>query len=389
LHTDGDRLAEIVRRVDLDEVARRMVAVFQAEIAAYRDLPEAMLHGEILQIARSNLGLFFRSLVDGRPLGDDELTPFRESAVHRASEGLPLEGMLHAYRLGGRLGWEALVAVAHPDEQTVLLPCAARLMEYVDRVSDAVTETYNAERRHLVSDEERRVHELFEGLQHTRPLDPRTIELAHQIAFPLDDRYAPFAIALVDAPAHAHAQLAAALRQRGVLAVTNGDRVTGLLAEDADPAVLDEARSLRAVGPATPRAELAAMLMDLRLLIDVARRTGREGDLRLEEFLPELLMARSPHLAAMLEERVYGPLESAAERGGADLLTTLEVFLDAALDRRATAEALHVHPNTLDYRLRRIEECTDLLFADPDAVMLMALAIRRRRLERPVPLAVS
>jgi hypothetical protein len=385
---EGSVLADIVRRVDLEEVTRRMVAVFQSEIPAYSTLPEPILHGAIAEISRRNLGLFFRSLVDDRPLSAEELTPFRESARQRAAEGLPLEDLLHAYRLGGRLGWEALVAVADEREQGALLPTVARFMEYVDRVSDAVTETYHDERRHLVSDEERRVHELFDGLQHTAPLDPRTIELAHEIGFPLEDRYQPFSIAMVEGPGHAHAQLAATLRQRGVLAVTNGDRVSGLLAQDADPAMLQESRSLRAVGPPTPRAELAPMLIDLRLLIDVARRADREGDLRLEEFLPELLLARSPHLAAMLEGRVFGPLESAAEKGGADLLTTLEAFLEAALDRRAAAEELHVHPNTLDYRLRRIEELTGLVFADPDAVMLMALAIRRRRLERP-PVPVS
>ena len=389
MHTDGDLLAQIVRRVDLEEVARRMVAVFQAEIPAYRALPDSMLQGEILDIARRNLGSFFRSLIDARPLSDEDLAQFRDSARQRAAEGLPLEDLLHAYRLGGRLGWEALVAVADADEQATLLPTVARLMEYVDRVSDAVTETYHDERRHLVSDDERRMHELFEGLQHTAPLDQRTIELAHQIGFPLEDRYVPFTIALVDSPAHAHAQLAAALRRRGLLAIAAGDRVSGLLPHDADSAALAQARSLRAIGPATPRAELAPMLVDLRLLIDVARTDGREGDLRLEEFLPELLLARSPHLAAMLEGRVFGPLESAAERGGADLLNTLVAFLEAALDRRAAAEALHVHPNTLDYRLRRIEELTGLLFADPDAVMLMALAIRRRRLEPPVAAPLS
>jgi hypothetical protein len=263
------------------------------------------------------------------------------------------------------------------------MPCVARLMEYVDRVSHAVSETYQEERGHLVSDDERRVLELFAALQDTSPLDPRTIELAHRMGFPLEDRYQPFCVALPDAPAHAHAQLAASLRQRGVLAVTNADRVTGLLPLNVDGTAVRDGRALRAIGPATPRAELTAMLSDLRLLIDVARRTGRTGDLPPEEFLPELLLARSPHLASMLEGRVFGPLEAAAERGGADLLATLDAFLAAALDRRAAAEALHVHPNTLDYRLRRIEEQTGLRFADPDAVMLMALAIRRRRLEQP------
>ena len=389
MHTDGNMLAQIVRRVDIEELARRMVAVFQAEIPAYRTLPDTMLHGEIEDVSRRNLGLFFRSLIDDRGLSDEELTPFCDSARQRAAEGLPLEDLLRAYRLGGRLGWEALVAVAEPEEQSALLPGVARLMQYVDHVSDAVTEAYHDERRHLFSDDERRVHELFEGLQHTAPLDPQTIDLAHQIGFPVEDRYVPFTIALVDGPAHGHAQLAAALRQRGVLALASGDRVNGLLGPDADPATLAEGASLRAIGPSTPRAELAPMLVDLRLLIDVARHAGREGDLRLEEFLPELLLARSPHLGAMLESRVYGPLESAAEKGGADLLTTLEAFLAAALDRRATADALHVHPNTLDYRLRRIEELTGLLFADPDAVMLLALAIRRRRLERPLAAVIS
>src|SRR3954449_8167107 len=389
MHTDGNLLAQIVRRVDIEELARRMVAVFQAEIPAYSTLPEAMLHGEIEEVSRRNLGLFFRSLIDDRGLSDEELVPFCESARQRAAEGLPLEDLLRAYRLGGRLGWEALVNVAAPDEQTTLLPGVARLMQYVDHLSDAVTEAYKEERRHLFSDEERRVHDLFEGLQHTAPLEPRTIELADQIGFPLDDRYLPFTLALCDAPAHAHAQLASALRRRGVLAVTTGDRVSGLLPQSADTATLAEGGGLRAVGPPTPRAELAPMLVDLRLLIDVARRAGREGDLRLEEFLPELLLARSPHLGAMLEERVYGPLVSAAEKGGADLLTTLEAFLEAALDRRATAEVLHVHPNTLDYRLRRIEELTGLLFADPDAVMMLALAVRRRRLERPLESTLS
>src|SRR5918997_1646799 len=135
MNTDGRLLAEIVRRVDLEEVARRMVAVFQAEIPAYRTLPETMLQGEIQAVTQRNLGMFFRSLADDRSLSDEEIEPICESARQRAAEGMPLEDLLHAYRLGGRLWWEALAAVTRPEEQGVLLPSVARLMEYVDRVS--------------------------------------------------------------------------------------------------------------------------------------------------------------------------------------------------------------------------------------------------------------
>jgi sugar diacid utilization regulator len=40
------------------------------------------------------------------------------------------------------------------------------------------------------------------------------------------------------------------------------------------------------------------------------------------------------------------------------------------------AEALAVHPNTLRYRLRRVEEVTGLSLTDPDALLLTALLLR-------------
>src|SRR3954468_12964887 len=135
-------LALIVERVDTDAVAHRMVESFTDAIDAYRRLPGAVVERDIVEISRHNLDLFFRALADARPISQDELRPFRESARKRAAEGLPLEDLLHAYRLGGRMGWEALVEAATAEEQTALLPSVARLMEYIDRVSDAVTETY-------------------------------------------------------------------------------------------------------------------------------------------------------------------------------------------------------------------------------------------------------
>jgi hypothetical protein len=354
-----------VRRVDVDELARRMVAVFQSAIPAYARLPESLLRGEIEEMARRNIGLFLRSMADDRPPSERELEPFCVSARERAAEGLPIEDLLRAYRLGGRLTWEALITAATEEEQATLIPGVTRVLAYIDAVSDAVTDAYLDERRHVVSDEERRVHELFAGLQVPGPLDPDTIELARRLAFPVMDRYVPFAIG-----AEGSGQVAASLRVDGMIAVPEGDRVTGLMA--AANGVLPSG-STRAIGPPTPRTELAAVLDDLRLLVDVGRATGQSGDLKAADFVPELMLARSPHLGALIEEAVFAPLKE-------DLAHTLDVFYDAGADRRAAASALHVHPNTLDYRLRRIEEATGLKFSDPGNLVLMALAVRHRRL---------
>jgi DNA-binding PucR family transcriptional regulator len=43
-----------------------------------------------------------------------------------------------------------------------------------------------------------------------------------------------------------------------------------------------------------------------------------------------------------------------------DLIGTLRAYLHFEVDRRRTAAHLHIHPNTLDYRLRRIRSLTGL-----------------------------
>jgi sugar diacid utilization regulator len=63
-----------------------------------------------------------------------------------------------------------------------------------------------------------------------------------------------------------------------------------------------------------------------------------------------------------------------------DLLLTLDAYLAEDLDRRRTAAALHVHPNTLDYRLKRIVELTGLEPATTAGLQLLAAAAMARRL---------
>ena len=65
--------------------------------------------------------------------------------------------------------------------------------------------------------------------------------------------------------------------------------------------------------------------------------------------------------------------------GNPDLLRTLKAYLDTGLDRRRTAELLHVHPNTVDYRLRRAVALTGLDPVDPDQLQRIGAALAARR----------
>jgi hypothetical protein len=358
-----------------------MVARFSDSIPGYRRLPQPVLVGQILDISRRNVDLFFRYLAVGQPPGDEDLAAFRRSAKDRASEGMPLEDLLHAYRLGSRIGWNALEEAALPDERSALLHGAEVLLDYIDQVSAAVSQAYLEERQHLVSEEERQLRNLLDALIDGGTLPAELRALAEQVGLPLTDQYRPFAAAVHEAPARRHSELASALRDRGVLALTEGVRVAGL-APNGNVASMPGLGNdvVVALGRSTPRADLASALDDMRLLADLGRRLGRTGLVAVDELLPELLLASAPRFASELRQRVLGPLETGRPQRTADLVKTLSVYLDSGLDRRSAATRLHVHPNTLDYRLRQVHELSALDVHRPEDLVLVALALREREL---------
>ncbi len=58
------------------------------------------------------------------------------------------------------------------------------------------------------------------------------------------------------------------------------------------------------------------------------------------------------------------------------LAETLRVYLDSFGDVGAAASALQVHPNTVRYRIRRIEKLLSVSLADPEARLLFSLGLR-------------
>lgn len=58
------------------------------------------------------------------------------------------------------------------------------------------------------------------------------------------------------------------------------------------------------------------------------------------------------------------------------LAETLRAYLDSFGDIAAAASVLHVHPNTVRYRVRRIEKLLSTSLADPDARLVLSLGLR-------------
>ncbi|HEX5145843.1 MAG TPA: hypothetical protein VFV85_02380, partial [Conexibacter sp.] len=250
-------MVDLVARIGRSEAAREMLAEMRKQIASYERLSEEASEAGVLDTCERNLRLWQQWIASGGELPEPALDELRHSVRDRAGAGVPLEYLLHAYRIAGRLGWQILRRAAGPDEQAVLLDASELVMLYVDLLSEVVTETYLAERQPLASEEERGARELVARIADATPLTVDERELARRLDVPLRDRYVPFAAAIPDASPRRHAALAARLRGGGRVAVTEGDRVFGLAL--VAPAVEDLGegpQALLALGEETPRAEL-------------------------------------------------------------------------------------------------------------------------------------
>jgi PucR C-terminal helix-turn-helix domain len=355
--------AAIVARIPLSEAAAEIAAELTSEMPAFAHLSEES-RAEIVHGLRRSTRRWSLFLSSGSMPPDGDFDPLREWTRTRAAEGVRLEDLLRSFGLAHQVGWRLLRRHARPEEASALLDLAAPLAAYIDQVSAIVTETYLAERELLVSEEERRTRSLLDRLSVDAPLGAADSELADRLGVPLEQTYAPFAVAMAGRPPHSHATLASRLRRGGWrLAVTNGDCVVGLTWKPLDVHDLGEgADVVLAIGEPTPRAELAAAREEIVLLAEYARRNRLLGRIEADEHLLEILLARSPELLARLRARVLAPL---ADAGHAELTRTLHTLIDCRLDRTAASAALHVHRNTLAYRLKRVEELTGLDLTSP------------------------
>src|SRR4051794_3729473 len=223
-------LTALAGRIDRDALAESMLATFQAEIAGYTRLPDSVSHGQVIAIIRENVDLCLDWIAGGGEPDQARFDDFCESAKNRATEGMPLEDLLHAYRTGGTMAWKALVAEANPEDRNALPRAAELVMSYLDMVSSIVTGAYLEERQQLASEQERGLRALLHALLDGAELDAGHQVTAARLGLPVGGPLAAFAVSLPGADASAHARTAAGLRAAGVLAVTEGHRLIGLIA---------------------------------------------------------------------------------------------------------------------------------------------------------------
>ncbi|MFJ1766878.1 PucR family transcriptional regulator [Amycolatopsis sp. NPDC088138] len=399
----GGRLVHERLTQEEPQLQRRILARLQTDIADYRRLPVEQVTGDIAGITRQVVRAFARSLREDRSLDAAELRRIGSSAVRRAEEGFPLEAVLSAYHIGAREILAVATAEAADGDLADVLDVADRVLEFASAVTGAVTSGYLEELRTKVGQEHTARRTLLSVLVDGGPVDVA----ARSAGITLPVRYLVLSVGLGahadEAAAGVDAGIAVRRKLRRFLAAFEracGDEVLasldgpgglvllplgGRLSEE-DVAGWREllATAGRAAGVTVlAAAETAApeqvrnVVVRATEVLEVLRWFGREPDLyRLDDVLVEYQLTRPgearDRLAALLDPLSVHP----------ELLETVQAYLELDTNRRRTAARLRIHPNTVDYRLRRIRELTGVDPVHPAGVSRLTAAVAAHRAGR-------
>lgn len=126
--------------------------------------------------------------------------------------------------------------------------------------------------------------------------------------------------------------------------------------------------------PGVDTASLPACLIQAEFALENA--ADKAGSYRCEEYAFDYLigMLGAQKTTTALLHPALGVLERYDQSTGNDLRKTLGVYLHCARNKQAAVQQLHVHPNTLKYRLKRIQELTGLSWEDENDLNYLTLS---------------
>ncbi|MFD4401595.1 PucR family transcriptional regulator [Nocardia sp. NPDC058499] len=382
---------------DVSTLSRQMVGHFVENVAPCGTLPGDALQGDVTAVTRLCLELTLGRL-DGREL-PHEIEQVREAAAEWAREGIPVDTINHAIHEGFKLGFDHIMSTAGPADSATLVATARRMLEILDTITSEVALAYVSEYRGVVAEHHTAVHTLISALLGGHS----TATMARECGIEIAPSYQVLALGLPPHPDESAPRVDGRIvarrklrRVQAELARSCGERALSLLSIDGGTVLLpahmfpedalDEliARLSQAAQVPVTATVVTAETADIpgatdraHELLDIVSRitTGgglhRFSDLALEFQITRPGPARE-HLSAILD-----PLDEHPE-----LLETLRQHIANNFNRQRTARLMHMHTNTLDYRLKRVRLLTGYDPAIPNGLWYLTSALVARSYQK-------
>jgi hypothetical protein len=385
---DGMRLAETLLG-RLDELTDRVVALIVEEQEAIRQLPPEPL-ADLRAICEANLRSVLTDLA-----GHQEATVAapRDTARRRAEQGVSLASVLHGYRLGMRVVWEALneaSPVRSPDDLEVLLELVPPLWALFDKYQLAVATAYDETLVDLARRSERERMVFLDDLLAGR--DPGG-ELRATVAAALDlPERGPYLAVSAEIPAPGGEGLLKVdqvLRLHGIRSAwrLRSDEQVGIVALSRDhppdrvrALLVPLARTRIGISPSYDRLGGTAGAVGLARVAWRSLPPGAAGVAAVDDHPLGALVIGAPDIAARVVRSVLGGLLDLDADERSLLLETVEVWVEAGGSATEAGKRLYCHRNTVRNRLARLEELTGRALSDPRSLAEVCTAVEAVRL---------
>lgn len=389
-HHDAAAAIVAALRAGVGALTDRIVARIRAEIPFYAG-QDIVTPGDLHASVRANIDYILDSLTG---TATPNLSAPHATGRARAAQGAPLAEMLTAYRVGVAELWSAMAATARglpgvPVGHVIDL--AGAVFAVQNTYSDAALAAYRDEAREILRTRERERAALVEVILTGAGAKGTLWEVANTLRLPLDGAFlviaaetelghdpiprAESALAVLDVRSVWRLDAELSL---GVLSLPDRERNGAVLA------VLGR-HATRRVGASPVFAELhqASWALELARLA-LGSHNGAVGVTQFRDSPIDLLVAAAPHAALEAARAVLGGLLALPEDELEPLLGTFEAWVRASGSATAAGAALFCHPNTVRYRLRRIESSTGRTLGHPGDVAELVTAVRAWR-ELPHP----
>ena len=401
------KLREVTAMYESDPtviVERSYKAITQSD-PIYAGLPPSTKN-DFMQSIRFSAVLWCKTMLTGEYPSDEDMEVFRNLGRRRVHQGVELASLLRAYRVGSKELWAVYLEFAseHQDVQNELLfTVSPYLLDHFDEMAQAIATAY-----------------MEEQYEQSRWKDALRYELCNLIFSAAGDVNEFHRVSEIIGIDPTIARVAFAFN-------TNApDTLPSRVETELDRLLLIVARMAK-----VNTADLVRVMYRGRLIVWIPCIRGdsllasdrRMGELaaRLVANVPEFkqvgvgLMGQGPSGWSGSVDEAVKALE-AGERGGGgdsvyrysdialsegarrsdnvlryleslierlshepDLLRTLECYLEQFQKRKQTAAVLGIHPNTLNYRLERVQEIAGGSLEDPAWLAKLYVAIRLRK----------
>lgn len=393
------RLAEIAsgQMAQAGRIAQKMIESYSAEIPAYATITDQVLKEDIKWVSAALVRTWLTILATGNPIGDDQLAPIRQGARRRVAQGIDLQSLLRAYRVGTRVMWRELLATpawTEPEMQGVLGRVAEWALDYADTLATEVASVYLAEAQDAARQREhQRSRFLSVVLAGPTPAEHDSYpELHERHVVVITEAAGEATLTELEETGARLEQVAGVtlwtIRHRRVIGVAPVAAMPGRHALRSALAALLTTMPIEAVGlgcDASSPAQTRESYAEAAAAVELGRAL-HDGSPRVYDYLDVSALAPlldQPDRSRRLIASALAPAEPILQHSwGAD---TLEAFLICQGHLKEMASRLGIHPSTVKYRLQIIRKAPADNCLRGDLGISILLALRLRKLLGPDP----